>query len=98
MPENDNKLNRLDKNESDAKTLKNRLVGLGYIVMGLFSMFFLRRNDGWVEDYFRVMTGVFLIIAGLVTIVWSRSLANDEITDDENEVGNNKTEVRNDKH
>jgi len=98
MPENDNKLNRLDKNESDAKTLKNRLVGLGSIVMGLFSMFFFRRNDGWVEDYFRVMTGVFLIIAGLVTIVWSRSLANDEITDDENEVGNNKTEVRNDKH
>lgn len=97
MPENDNKLNRFDKDESDSKTLRIRIVGVSLVVMGLFSMFFLRRTDGWAEDYLRVMIGLFLIVGGLATIVWARSLANDEITDDENEIGNNKTEDRYDK-
>ncbi len=97
MPKNDNELNRFDKDESNAKTLKIILVGLSFVVMGLVSMFFLRRTDGWVEDYWRVMIGLFLIIGGLATIIWARSLANDEITDDENEIGDNKTEARNNK-
>ena len=97
MQENDNELNRFDKDESNAKTLRISLVGILFVAMGLVSMFFLRRTDGWVEDYWRVMIGLFLIIGGLATIVWARSLANDEITDDENEIGDNKTEARNDK-
>ena len=97
MPENDNKLNRFDKDESDAKTLRIRLVGISFVVMGLFSMFFLRRTEGWVEDYWRVMIGLLLIFGGLASIVWARSFANDEITDDENEITDNKTEVRDDK-
>ena len=97
MPENDNKLNRFDKDESDAKTLRIRLVGISFVVMGLFSMFFLRRTEGWVEDYWRVMIGLLLIFGGLAAIVWARSFANDEITDDENEITDNKTEVRDDK-
>ena len=97
MPENDNKLNRFDKDESDAKTLRIRLVGISFVVMGLFSMFFLRRTEGWFEDYWRVMIGLLLIFGGLASIVWARSFANDEITDDENEITDNKTEVRDDK-
>ncbi len=97
MPENDNKLNRFDKDESDAKTLRIRLVGISFVVMGLFSMFFLRRTEAWVEDYWRVMIGLLLIFGGLASIVWARSFANDEITDDENEITDNKTEVRDDK-
>ena len=97
MPENDNKLNRFDNDESDAKTLRIRLVGISFVVMGLFSMFFLRRTEGWVEDYWRVMIGLLLIFGGLASIVWARSFANDEITDDENEITDNKTEVRDDK-
>ena len=97
MPENDNKLNRFDKDESDAKTLRIRLVGISFVVMGLFLMFFFRRTEGWVEDYWRVMIGLLLIFGGLASIVWARSFANDEITDDENEITDNKTEVRDDK-
>ena len=97
MPENDNKLNRFDNDESDAKTLRIRLVGISFVVMGLFSMFFLRRTEGWVEDSWRVMIGLLLIFGGLASIVWARSFANDEITDDENEITDNKTEVRDDK-
>ena len=97
MPENDNKLNRFDKDESDAKTLRIRLVGISVVVMGLFLMFFFRRTEGWVEDYWRVMIGLLLIFGGLASIVWARSFANDEITDDENEITDNKTEVRDDK-